>query len=105
MVHFSVALFEMVGAERDLDEMQSMIERLRMQVEKEGGCGSSVQMDRVHSCLRLLKFALGHICGCWARYCRNDSSTDCVGVGAWGYCGSGGGFAGKELGGGGRSRG
>ena len=42
MVHFSVALFELVDAERDLDEMQSMIERLRMQVEKEGGYGSSV---------------------------------------------------------------
>ena len=58
MVHFSVALFEMADAERDLDEIQSMIERLRMQVEKEGDYGSSVQMSRIHSCLRLFKFAL-----------------------------------------------
>ena len=58
MVHFSVALFEMVDEERDLDEMQSMVERLRMQVEKEGGYDSSVQMDRVHSCLRLFKYSL-----------------------------------------------
>ena len=58
MVHFSVALFEMADAERDLEEMQSMIERLRMQIQKEGGYGSSVQMDRIHACLRLFKFAL-----------------------------------------------
>ena len=58
MVHFSVALFELANEERDLDEMQSMIERLRMQVEKEGGYGSSVQMNRIHSCLRLFKFSL-----------------------------------------------
>ena len=66
MVHFSVALFELVDAERDLDEMQSMIERLRMQVEKEGGYGSSVQMDRVHSCLRLFKFSLDRERGTFA---------------------------------------
>ena len=58
MIHFSVALFEMADAERDLDEMQSIIERLRMQVVKEWGYSSIVQMNRIHSCLRLFKFSL-----------------------------------------------
>ena len=55
---FEVALARMAEAEADVDEIQSLLERLMMVVKANGRFATSRQMDDVYACKRMLRSAL-----------------------------------------------
>jgi hypothetical protein len=55
---FEIELARMAEAEADVDEMQSLLERLMMSVKANGRFATSRQMDNVYACKRLLRSAL-----------------------------------------------
>ena len=56
---FEVALARMAEAEADIDEIQSLLERLIMVVKESGRFATARQMDNVYASKRMLRAALG----------------------------------------------
>ena len=56
---FEVALARMAEAEADIDEIQSLLERLIMVVKENGRFATARQMDNVYASKRMLRAALG----------------------------------------------
>lgn len=55
---FEVALARMAEAEADVDEIQSLLERVMMVVKANGRFATARQMDNVYACKRMLRGAL-----------------------------------------------